>query len=165
MANEKALIGAAIAAGKTVIGVCLSAQLIAAALGARVYPNAHREIGWFPVALTDQGRASDLFAFLPHRFEVFHWHGDIFGLPDGAVHLAHSEGCEHQVFLYADQVLGLQFHLESMPTKVVDLVANCADEIVPGRYVQNAERMLVMTGEDYARINQVLFGILDRLLA
>ena len=98
MANEKALIGAAIAAGKTVIGVCLSAQLIAAALGARVYPNAHREIGWFPVALTDQGRASDLFAFLPHRFEVFHWHGDIFGLPDGAVHLAHSEGCEHQVF-------------------------------------------------------------------
>jgi len=52
-----------------------------------------------------------------------------------------------------------------MPTKVVDLVANCADEIVPGRYVQNAERMLVMTGEDYARINQVLFGILDRLLA
>jgi len=166
MANEKALIGAAIAAGKTVIGVCLGAQLIATALGACVYRNAHREIGWFPIELTDQGQASDLFAFLPQRFQVFHWHGDTFDLPDGAIHLAYSEGCRHQAFLYADRVLGLQFHLESTPTSVADLVANCADEIIPGSYVQDAERMRAATGEDYyARINQALFGILDRLPA
>ncbi|WP_089723949.1 type 1 glutamine amidotransferase [Candidatus Thiosymbion oneisti] len=165
MATEKELIDAAIAAGKTVIGVCLGAQLIAAVLGVRVYPNAHREIGWYPIELTDQGRASDLLAFLPHRFEVFHWHGDTFDLPDGAVHLASSEGCGHQAFLYADRVLGLQFHLESTPTSVADLVANCADEIIPGKYVQDAERMLAATGEDYARINRALFGILDRLPA
>jgi len=163
MANEKELIGAAIAAGKTVIGVCLGAQLIAAALGARVYPNAHREIGWFPVELTDQGRASDLSAFLPHRLQIFHWHGDTFDLPAGAIHLVRSEGCRHQTFLYADRVLGLQFHLESTPVSVADLVANCADEIVPGKYVQDAERMLAATEEDYAGINQALFGILDRL--
>jgi len=163
MANEKELIGAAIAAGKTVIGVCLGAQLIAAALGTRVYPNAHREIGWFPVELTDQGRASDLSAFLPHRLQVFHWHGDTFDLPAGAIHLVRSEGCRHQTFLYADRVLGLQFHLESTPVSVADLVANCADEIVPGKYVQDAERMLAATEEDYAGINQALFGILDRL--
>ncbi len=165
MANQKELIGAAIAAGKTVIGVCLGAQLVADVLGARVYPNAHREIGWFPIELTDQGRASNLFALLFHRFEVFHWHGDTFDLPDGAVHLAHSKGCGHQAFLYADRVLGLQFHLESTPASVADLVANCADEIVPGRYVQDAERMLAATEKDYARINQALSGILDRLSA
>lgn len=165
LANEKELIGAAIAAGKTVIGVCLGAQLIAAALGARVYRNAHREIGWFPIELTDQGRASDLFAFLPPRLQVLHWHGDTFDLPAGAVHPARSEGCEHQAFLYADRVLGLQFHLESTPASVADLVANCADEIVPGSYVQDAERMLAATEEDYTCINQALFGILDRLPA
>jgi len=165
MANEKALIGTAIAAGKTMIGVCLGAQLIAEALGTRVYRNAHREIGWFPIELTDQGRTSDLFAFLPQRLQVFHWHGDTFDLPAGAVHLAYSEGCEHQAFLYADRVLGLQFHLESTPASVADLGANCVDEIVPGTYVQDAERMRTATGEDYARINQALFGILDRLAA
>jgi len=165
MASEKELIGAAIAAGKTLIGVCLGAQLIAAALGARVYPNAHREIGWFPIELTAQGQASDLSAVLPHRLQVFHWHGDTFDLPAGAVHLAQSEGCRHQAFLYADRVLGLQFHLEATSASVAGLVANCADEIIPASYVQDAERMLAATGEDYARINQALFGILDRLPA
>jgi len=163
LADEKGFIRAAIAAGKTVIGVCLGAQLIAEVLGARVYRNAHKEIGWFPIELTDQGLASDPFAFLPHRFEVFQWHGDTFDLPDGAVHLARSESCEHQAFLYADRVLGMQFHLESTPAGVADLVANCADEIIPGKYVQDAERMLAVTREDYARINRALFGILDWL--
>ncbi len=163
LTDEKGFIRAAVAAGKTVIGVCLGAQLIAEVLGARVYRNAHREIGWFPIELTEQGRAAGPLAFLSHRFEVFHWHGDTFDLPDGAVHLARSEGCEHQAFLYADRVLGLQFHLESTPAGVTDLVTNCADEITPGKYVQDAERVLAATREDYACINQALFGILDRL--
>lgn len=165
LADEKGLIREAIGVGKTVIGVCLGAQLIAHILGARVYRNSHREIGWFPVELTDQGRTSGPFAFLPPRFEVFHWHGDTFDLPDGAVHLASSEGCAHQAFLYQGRVLGLQFHLESTPASVADIVANCADEITSGSYVQDAERMLAAPGEDYARINQALFGILDRLAA
>jgi len=165
LADEKELIDTAIAAGKTVIGVCLGAQLIAAALGARVYQNAYKEIGWLPIELTDQGRASDLFAFLPHRLRAFHWHGDTFDLPDGGVHLASSEGCKHQAFLYADRVLGLQFHPESTPASVADLVANCADEIIPGSYVQDAKRMLAATEADYAHINQALFGILDWLAA
>lgn len=163
LANEKGFIREAIGAGKTLIGVCLGAQLIANALGARVYRNTHREIGWFPIELTDQGRASGPFAFLPPRLDVFQWHGDTFDLPDGAVHLAASEGCEQQAFLYEDRVLGLQFHLESTPAGVADIVANCADEIVSGKYVQDAQRMLAAPEEDYARINQALFGILDRL--
>jgi len=163
LVQEKAFLREAIAAGKTILGICLGAQLIADALGARVYPNAHKEIGWLPIELTDQSQSSGLFTFLPHRFEVFHWHGDTFELPAGAVHLARSDGCAHQAFLHEGRVLGLQFHLESTPVTVSDLVANCADEIVPARYVQDAERMLAATEGDYVRVNQALFGILDRL--
>lgn len=165
LAEEKGLLWETIAAGKTVIGVCLGAQLIADVLGARVYRNAHKEIGWFPIEVTDQGRASGLFALLPQRLKVFQWHGDTFDLPDGTVHLARSEICEQQAFLYEGRVLGLQFHLESTPASVADLVTNCADELVPGRYVQDAERILAATGDDYARIDRALFGILDRLSA
>jgi len=165
MAGEKGLIREAIDGGKTVIGVCLGAQLIADVLGARVYRNAHREIGWFPIELTEPGRASGPLAFLPSRLEVFHWHGDTFELPAGAIHLASSAGCAHQAFLWEGRVLGLQFHPESTPAAVADIVANCADEIIPGGYVQDAERMLAAPKEGYARIHQALFGILDRLAA
>jgi GMP synthase-like glutamine amidotransferase len=165
METEKAFLREAIGAGKTVVGVCLGAQLIADALDARVYRNAHTEIGWLPIELTEQGRMSGPFTFLRQRIEVFQWHGDTFELPDGAVHLARSEGCEHQAFLYDGRVLGLQFHLESTPASVADLVSNCADEITPGRYVQDAERMLAATQADYVRINRALSGILDRLPA
>lgn len=165
LVQEKEFLREAIASGKTVIGVCLGAQLIADALGARVYRNEHKEIGWFPIELTEQGQASSVVMFLPRRFEVLHWHGDTFDLPEGAVHLARSDGCEHQGFLYERRVLGLQFHLESTPASVADLVANCASEIVPAEYVQDAERMLAATEGDYVRINRALFGILERLSA
>lgn len=163
LTREKAFVREAIDGGKTVIGICLGAQLIADALGAEVYRNAHKEIGWLPIELTEAGQSSRLMIFLPHRFEVFHWHGDTFDLPEGAIHLARSEACEHQAFLYDKRVLALQFHLESTPASVADLVANCGDEIVPGRYVQDAERMLAVTEGDFVRINQALFGILDQL--
>ena len=88
--QEKRLVAAAILSGKAVLGICLGAQLMAAALGARVYPAQHKEIGWFPV----QGCAPQdgSFAF-PATAEVFHWHGETFDLPDGAVHLARSAAC------------------------------------------------------------------------
>jgi len=165
LSAEKGFLRGAIDAGKTILGVCLGAQLIADALGAGVVRNAHREIGWFPIDLTEAGAGSSAFGFLPQRFEVFHWHGDTFELPSDAVHLAFSEGCRNQAFLYDKRVLGLQFHLESTPQGVRDIVANCADEIVTGRYIQSAERMLAAGEEDFRRINQALFGILDRLPA
>lgn len=163
LADEKRAIREAVAAGKTVLGVCLGAQLIAEVLGGRVYRNAHPEIGWMPVELTPEGRESPLLGFLPQTLQVFHWHGDTFDLPPGAVHLARSAGCAHQAFSYADRVLGLQFHLESTPGSVADLVAHCADEIRPGPFVQGAASMLTASPEDYRRINGALFGILDRL--
>jgi GMP synthase-like glutamine amidotransferase len=163
LSEEKAFLRATIEAGKTVIGICLGAQLIADALGARVVRNAHKEIGWFPIELTSEGRSSPVFGFLPERFEVFHWHGDTFELPRGAFGLARSVGCANQAFLYRERVLGLQFHLESTPASVATIVRSCADEIVAGPYIQTGDRMLAATDEDYRRIHDALSGILDRL--
>jgi GMP synthase-like glutamine amidotransferase len=160
---EKARIADAIAAGRSVVGICLGAQLIAEALGARVYRNAHKEIGWFPIQLTDAGRAHPLCEGLPAEQTVFHWHGDTFDPPAGAAHLAHSAGCAHQAFALGHRVLGLQFHLESTPDSVDAICANAAAEIVPDTYVQTAEQMGAAPPEHYAGINQTLEVLLDRL--
>ncbi len=160
---EKAFLTAAIAAGKSIVGVCLGAQLLADCLGARVYRNAHPEIGWLPIELTPQAQADPVFGPLAPGLVVYHWHGDTFPLPPGALHLARSAGCEHQAFLYQGRVLGLQFHLETTPESLAALVHHCADEIRPGPWVQDAATMLAATPADYARINAALFGILDRL--
>lgn len=160
---EKRFIGESIAAGKTLIGVCLGAQLIAGTLGARVSRNPEKEIGWFPIELTEAGRSSPLFGFLPPVFQVYHWHGDTFELPPGAVHLARSTACAQQAFLYDGRVLGLQCHLESTPQSVADILRHCADELVPAAHVQTAERMLAASEQDYAQLNAALSGILDRL--
>ena len=77
--------------------------------------------------------------------------------------MARSDACENQAFVYGQRVLGLQFHLESTNASVADIVANCADELVPGQYVQDAERMLNATEGDFARVNRAMFGILNRL--
>ena len=163
LAVEKLAIRAAIDAGKRVLGVCLGAQLIAAALGARVYRNAHPEIGWMPIELTPEGLESPLFGFLDRSLLVFHWHRDTFDLPPGALHLARSGACANQAFSYNGRVLGLQFHLESTPASVRDLVTHCADEIRPAPYIQGADRLLAAGPADYERIGRALFGILDRL--
>jgi GMP synthase-like glutamine amidotransferase len=160
---EKARIADAIAAGRSVVGICLGAQLVADALGARVYRNAHKEIGWFPVQLTDAGRAHPLCEGLPAEQTVFHWHGDTFDLPPGAVHLARSAACEHQAFVIDDRVLGLQFHLESTPESVDAICTEGAEEIVSDTYVQSAERMRTAPPEHYAAINRTLELLLDRL--
>ena len=122
LASEKRIIEECIRQGNVVLGICLGAQLIADVLGARVYPNRYREIGWFPIELTESGKKSPLFGFLPERLSVFHWHGDTVDLPAGAVHIALSEACEHQAFVYDKRVLGLQFHMESTPEGVDGLI-------------------------------------------
>ncbi len=163
MRPEKDCIADAIAAGRSVVGICLGAQFIAEVLGARVYRNPLKEIGWLPVRLSAAGREAELTAPLPPQLTVFHWHGDTFELPPGAVHLAESDGCAQQAFLFDGRVLGLQFHLESTPESVDAICTHCADEIVPATYVQDAARMRAATAADYAAINAALEGMLDRL--
>lgn len=115
--REIDLIAAAVARGTPVLGVCLGAQLIARALGARVYRNPVKEIGWAPVWWTPAAAADPLLHGLAAPEPVFHWHGETFDLPAGAEWLAWSEACRHQAFR-AGSAWGLQFHLEVTPEMI-----------------------------------------------
>ena len=95
-----------------ILGICLGAQLIAKALGAVVKPNGVKEIGWYDVSPTDDGRSDPLLSRFNGTEKIFQWHGDTFELPRGSVHLASSPGCPNQAFRHRDAVYGLQFHLE-----------------------------------------------------
>ena len=97
------------------LGICLGAQLLAKALGAAVYRNTQPEIGWHQVELLPPAAEDRLFRDRAVRETVFHWHGDTFDLPAGAVHLAQSPACRHQAFRYGATAYGLQFHVEMVP--------------------------------------------------
>jgi len=160
--REKHFIESAIQARRTVLGVCLGAQLIADVLGAKVYANRFKEIGWFPIQRTPEAATTRVGSALPEAIEVFHWHGDTFDLPSGAVHLARSEACANQAFVYQDRVVALQFHLEATGAGAEQLVAHCAAEIVEGPFIQQPEAMLADEGR-FSKINDVLVRLLDRL--
>jgi GMP synthase-like glutamine amidotransferase len=160
LAAEKRFIRQAIHAGKPVVGICLGAQLIASAMGARVYPAAEREIGWLPVRSTAVEPAGTVFA-LPAEILAFHWHGETFDLPGGAMHLARSAACEHQAFQLGRRVIALQFHLETTPESVRALVENCRDELVPSRYVQSEARIVEAAPPMYRAINAAMRDVLE----
>jgi GMP synthase (glutamine-hydrolysing) len=162
LADEKRAIDQAIQQGKVVLGICLGAQLIASVLGARVFPNPHKEIGWFPIELTTEGQQSPLFGFLPKQFSVFHWHGDTFDLPRGAVHLASSAACQNQAFVWEHRVVGLQFHLEVTEEGIQALMHHCADELVTAPFIQRPEEM-THRPHDVAFVNGAMNELLHRL--
>lgn len=155
---EKEFVRRTIQAGKPVLGVCLGAQLIAAAMGKAVYPNRVKEIGWFPIFGTSHDDAS-IFSFPPVA-EVFHWHGETFDLPDNSVHLARSSGCENQAFQLGRSAIGLQFHLETTPQSALDIVTNCRDELQPAEFVQSEEIILAAAADKYRSINLLMAKIL-----
>lgn len=103
-----------------VLGVCLGAQLIAKALGARVHANTVKEIGWAPVTFTQSAQSDPLFAGLHDAEMIFHWHGETFKLPPAAELLASSAACRHQAFRVGNRIYGLQFHLEVTPTMIAE---------------------------------------------
>jgi GMP synthase-like glutamine amidotransferase len=133
----------AISKDKSVVGICLGAQLLAHLFGARVYKNRYKEIGWHRVSLTDEARTSKIFGNLPREFEPFHWHGETFDLPRGCLRTAGNAACLNQAFEYdGGRVIGLQFHLESSLDSIRLLIDNCSSDLTPGDYVQNPEQML-----------------------
>lgn len=114
--SEIALIARRLATARPTLGICLGCQLMARALGARVYPSGIKEIGWTPVRLTATGRQSCLAPLADTDARVLHWHGDTFDLPARAVHLAETDGCRNQAFSLGTHALALQFHLEVTAT-------------------------------------------------
>ena len=154
-----------------VLGVCLGAQLIASACGAAVYPNKVKEIGWLPIQGLapeaggdgdgDAGAEQPATFRFPPFLEVFHWHGDTFDLPDGAVRLARSNGALNQAFQIGGSVIGMQFHLDTTPDGAGALVEHCRAELVPSMYVQSKERILAAEPAKYRTLN----GWMDKVLA
>jgi len=159
---EKKFIQEAIQSGKTVLGICLGAQLIADALGGRIYKNRHREIGWFNITRLAQASNTILSEAIPEQAEVFHWHGDTFDIPQGAVALASSEACENQGFIMDDRIVALQFHLETTPESASLLVENCGDELDGSAYVQSGSELL-SNSQRFTSINQIMLSVLEAL--
>ncbi len=159
---EKRFIREAIDSAVPVLGVCLGAQLIAAAAGARVYRNPVREIGWFPV-YSIPANDSSVFQF-PPQVKVFHWHGETFDLPERAIRIAKGDKCENQAFQLGRSVIGLQFHLETTPDTAAELVSNCGDELTPSPSVQTAEEILQAGPERYQAIHQLMDDVLSFLV-
>ena len=159
---EKNLIARAIASDKAVLGICLGAQLIANALGARVYPGPHKEIGWHPVYGAHAEPGS--FAF-PGEFLAFHWHGETFDLPPGTVCLACSDACKHQAFRFGRNAIGLQFHLETTPASADAIITRCRDELLArGTYVQPEDTLRDAPRQTYATINALMASVLNALV-
>jgi GMP synthase-like glutamine amidotransferase len=158
---EKQFIRDVIKRGIGVLGVCLGAQLIANALGARVYRNPHKEIGWFPVRRV---QAPEGHFTLPQECMAFHWHGETFDLPEGAVKLAESDACRNQAFQIKRNVIGLQFHLETTPYNASALIENFRDELVPAPYIQREEEILSAPDPLYQSIDSITNDLLSYLL-
>ncbi|UCG79244.1 MAG: type 1 glutamine amidotransferase [Nitrospirota bacterium] len=161
--EEKRLIEKAIRDNKTVLGICLGAQLIADVLGAGVRKNKYPEIGWYPVRATEAAERSYVFKAMAKEFLAFHWHGDTFDIPDGAIRMAESDGCPNQAFEYNKKVIGLQFHLESTRGSIDELIKNNSDDLVEGKYIQDPQVMTRAVNE-IKIINQMLGAMLDYLM-
>ncbi len=163
---EKAFLDAFIReTNKPVLGICLGAQLIAHVLGAGVTRSPGREIGWFPVEPHPAFAASRWGHCLESNMPVFHWHGDAFELPQGALPVGRTPACRHQGFVVDDRILGLQFHLETTPESARRLVEECGGELDGSSHVQSAREILAAPAEYYEAINSAMVKLLHRWLA
>lgn len=162
LAAEKQFIRQMLAAGKPVLGICLGAQLIASALGAAVYANRQKEIGWWPLQKTAE--PATVFRF-PEQFVAFHWHGETFDLPPEATLLASSAACQNQAFQLGRNVIGLQFHLETTPQSAATLTEHCPADLAPAAYVQTAQQILSTPASDYQQLNALMADLLAYWLA
>lgn len=160
LAREKQFLADAIRSGTRVLGICLGAQLMASALGARVYPGPEKEIGWFPVF--GERPPAPAFRF-PECFRAFHWHGETFDLPSGAKLLGGNQACRHQAFQVGERAMGLQFHLETTPAAVDALIAHCGHELEPRRFVQTQKQLRAASSGDYSTLNALMEQVLDYL--
>ncbi|ABP62819.1 type 1 glutamine amidotransferase [Enterobacter sp. 638] len=163
--NEQILIDSAVKTGKAVIGVCLGSQLIGEALGAPFDHSPEKEIGKFPITLTEDGCKDEMFSHFAKTLEVGHWHNDMPGLTPDAKIIAYSEGCPRQIVAYTDRVFGFQCHMELTRDVVEMLIANSEKDLscaADFRFVNTPEEL---RSHDYNEMNQVLFSFLDKLEA
>ena len=163
--DEMTLMENALKTGKPVLGICLGSQLLASILGARV-SAAKKELGWLPVRLTPQAQQDPLWAGVPPLFTAFHWHGDVFELPSGAVSLASSDATTHQAFRHGQKAYGLLFHLEMTENMIREMIRTFSEELLEqnldgGWMIQKANEHLPLL----EKIGGAVFGRWADLLA
>lgn len=162
-AREMAFIRQAVDAQKIVLGVCLGAQMIGEALGGTCVHSPNREIGVFPVRLTDDGKKDPLFEKFPETFDVGHWHGDMPGLTPEAKILATSDGCPRQIIRYTPTVYGFQCHFELTAEVIELLIENSTEALEQYKDLPYIETPEQLRAHDYSEMNMMLFQFLDRL--
>ncbi len=135
-----------------VLGICLGAQLLARACGAKVSKAPVSEIGWHKISLTGEGREDYLFTALPDEFDVFQWHEDTFDIPENGVRLAGSNSCPNQAFRFGRNAYGLQFHAEVNPEMVESWIEEYAPDGAPGPDMIIESYKRKQTLEKYASI-------------
>jgi GMP synthase-like glutamine amidotransferase len=134
--HEDLFIKEAIQRGKRILGICLGAQLISKALGAKVYKAAVKEVGWYNIVTTEEGARDPLFSFFPKSFPAFQWHGDTFDLPSAGKLIATSSPVRNQAFRYGENAYGLQFHLEVLETMIQEWMKEYENEFGEGEHAR-----------------------------
>jgi len=162
MKDEKHCIKAAIDAGKKVLGVCLGSQFIASVLGETVAPHTLKEIGWWPVQKVQKHPLTD---GLPAEFTTFHWHGDTFNLPQGAIQLFRTTQCEQQGFVYNDHVVGLQFHMEVKQDLLEGMTEHESNELTGIGFVQNLQTIQQHLAEEAPKQKLYMHTFLNNFTA
>lgn len=158
IADEIEFIKKVIQSGKIVIGICLGSQLIAKALGARVYKNSEQEIGFMPIILNQNALNDSVFRHFPAELTVMHMHFDVFDLPSDATEMANSVVTPCQAFRYMKNVFAFQFHFEITESNAPMFIREITPEIVPGTHVQTPEEM--MEHIDNCKNNNLIFSII-----
>jgi GMP synthase-like glutamine amidotransferase len=140
LVQEKSWIKKALEEGRKILGICLGAQLLAEALGAEVIPAPEREIGWFPIKKVKENQTA-LGNIFPEVLTVFHWHGETFSLPEGTQLLAASKACRNQAFTMGENILGLQFHLETTPELALNLIQHSHEAYGLKEFIQSRDEI------------------------
>lgn len=159
--NEIHLIKKAIQQNKIILGFCLGAQLIGEALGAAAARSPEKEIGVYPITLTQAGKTDALLEGMPQSFKVIHWHNDMPGLLTDSIVLAYSEGCPRQIVRYKQRVYGFQCHLEITLQGIETMISEVPNDLNPSRFTQSKQQLL---SQDYEIINHYMLEILDKIV-
>ena len=161
---EQRLINQAISARRIVIGICLGSQLIGEALGAKVRQSPEKEIGHYPITLTEAGKQNPLLAHFGSPLVVGHWHNDMPGLTDQSVVLATSEGCPRQIVQYGNAVYGFQCHMEFTAEAVAGLIQHSEQELAAAKGKRFIRSNAEMREWNYQEMNEKLWRFLDLLV-
>jgi len=159
--DEIEIISSAIKQDKKILGFCLGAQLIGEALGAKTVRSPEKEVGVYPIMLSENGVHDPLFTNLDSSFNVVHWHNDMPGLTEDSTILASTIGCPRQVVKYGKRIYGFQCHLEITKEGIQQMIRSVPEDLRPSKFTQSETELL---GHDYSIINNNMVRILNKFI-